>query len=560
MRGAGEKRRAKGAAPGVRAGSIPPGARELREAAVRQSGVAGRSRAGLVPLAAREQAAEAAGSAMAEEGQRAGPVPPGAAAGVVENEADTWLREYSEYPWGWDPPGARAHSIQGIDRKVEYVGASAKARFTYGQRPWDAVGAWLQRLRWPPRVMRGAEEGVTWIELAIDFEVWSGLNLPPEMRAMRAVGYDVGYIYNGSFAEAASYADVLSHRPTRGVARPAAGRGRMLATVVRRMATMLGKPMFPGRDCLAPKNYKPGEDGPGLCVVMGRLGMPGHSKGTGGFIGLELRPVPAGGKETGIVIFEMAQGNMLTPAEFSAARARRQKERGRVGNTGKEKSGSGAYLDACMLGAWEPKYKEERAGRAERWWGKDPQDGAAAAKAVMQMSAHRNRKKEAAVVAHAAGGRASPAQPAKMQAESGEGTAREVGGRARPAPVAAGEGKAAAAKSKKGMGRAAEMNAAEMKGRAGPALPIGRGIALLEWAGLVPPRRRQEQGNGGRPQQGPMEEERAPAVGGREAGGEQTPRDDDGIMRPAGRAVNGRSRAASAAARPGRGSPAARWR
>ena len=52
---------------------------------------------------------------------------------------------------------------------------SGKLRFRFGQLAWEAVMWYVSQLRWPKK---DETLGVTWIELALDFEISTGLVLP----------------------------------------------------------------------------------------------------------------------------------------------------------------------------------------------------------------------------------------------------------------------------------------------------------------------------------------------------------------------------------------------
>lgn len=52
---------------------------------------------------------------------------------------------------------------------------SRKLRFPFGELAWDALDWYLHGLQWPKN---DNSLGVTWIELALDFEISTGLTLP----------------------------------------------------------------------------------------------------------------------------------------------------------------------------------------------------------------------------------------------------------------------------------------------------------------------------------------------------------------------------------------------
>eukprot|EP00664_Eupelagonemidae_sp_cell27_P007309 gene7309-3957_t len=54
-----------------------------------------------------------------------------------------------------------------------------------GATLWEAFVSWYDRLRWPPADVPRAAEGISWIELAVDFEVSTGIDLPPPYESYR---------------------------------------------------------------------------------------------------------------------------------------------------------------------------------------------------------------------------------------------------------------------------------------------------------------------------------------------------------------------------------------
>ncbi len=88
------------------------------------------------------------------------------------------------YPFGWDPPGPRdAIVLRGRDRITACSGATG---YGFGQRTFDVLGQYLSELRWPPEGAPGGEAGITWVELAVDYEVATGHDLPPALRDLTA--------------------------------------------------------------------------------------------------------------------------------------------------------------------------------------------------------------------------------------------------------------------------------------------------------------------------------------------------------------------------------------
>ena len=52
------------------------------------------------------------------------------------------------------------------------------AKFIWGPRLWKLLTEYAAALRWPPEDARGGEAGVSYLELALDFEVAMGCELP----------------------------------------------------------------------------------------------------------------------------------------------------------------------------------------------------------------------------------------------------------------------------------------------------------------------------------------------------------------------------------------------
>ena len=82
------------------------------------------------------------------------------------------------YPWGWCTPNPERACIP--------VRAPSTVKQTWGKRPpelWVALCDWLRGLKWGPQ---GGEHTVTLMELAVDFELSTGLTLPEvETRRIR---------------------------------------------------------------------------------------------------------------------------------------------------------------------------------------------------------------------------------------------------------------------------------------------------------------------------------------------------------------------------------------
>ena len=83
--------------------------------------------------------------------------------------------------------------LKGRERRVALGG---KTSFVWGQRTFDVLSTYLAELEWPEEGAQGGAAGVTWLELAIDYEVSTGHNIPKVVTA------------HGSEAQRAAAADV----------------------------------------------------------------------------------------------------------------------------------------------------------------------------------------------------------------------------------------------------------------------------------------------------------------------------------------------------------------
>ena len=63
------------------------------------------------------------------------------------------------------------------------------ATFFHGATLFKALRWWLGELRWLPESNATAASGISYTELAIDFEVATGLNLPPDQHHWEAAGF-----------------------------------------------------------------------------------------------------------------------------------------------------------------------------------------------------------------------------------------------------------------------------------------------------------------------------------------------------------------------------------
>ena len=126
----------------------------------------------------------------------------------------------------------------------------------WSQELYTALIHWLSALRWPPPNTAGGGRGVSWHQLAIDFECWSGIDLPPTKQ-----GATIGE------------------------------RARVIGGAVKRIGEMLGRGVYPG-EAVKRGNAL-------LC-----FGFPRAA-------GLARRPVLAGGAETRVALRDLADAAQL---------------------------------------------------------------------------------------------------------------------------------------------------------------------------------------------------------------------------------------------------------
>ena len=83
------------------------------------------------------------------------------------------------YPWGWDPPGPRL-SYAAVLNSV-----AIPRRWPHGNNLFQAFTTYLGQLKWP---LEASSRGITYIELAVDFELAMGVDLPcaPRHRGISA--------------------------------------------------------------------------------------------------------------------------------------------------------------------------------------------------------------------------------------------------------------------------------------------------------------------------------------------------------------------------------------
>eukprot|EP00660_Eupelagonema_oceanica_P011268 gene11268-2215_t len=121
----------------------------------------------------------------------------------------------------------------------------------YGKRLWDALHEWWQQLRWPTGKKTADDRGVSWIELALDFEAWSGINIPPELQdicgaAVLPLGNESKKCIKQIPILLVAMLDASGASPAQHVPNSAAARGRNLRRIIVRMGEILDAAMWPG--------------------------------------------------------------------------------------------------------------------------------------------------------------------------------------------------------------------------------------------------------------------------------------------------------------------------
>eukprot|EP00663_Eupelagonemidae_sp_cell21sb_P001948 gene1948-1213_t len=219
----------------------------------------------------------------------------------------------------------------------------AHHRFMYGHRTWRVLGQWLSELRWPPETAPGAKEGITWAELALDYEASTGHELPPAKWALEELGFWMG---EGQAAEQTEQNELFVVRTAdgsdadarlvdtknpwfRGDAkrleaqrsqktgkqprRTLTEKVRTLSYAVWRLQRLLGHPVVP-------EGVKAVEKG-----IVTMQALDGHEKG---WAGLTRRPVFVGGERTTRMLRTYAE-ELQTALQRRLWTQARQQERGR---------------------------------------------------------------------------------------------------------------------------------------------------------------------------------------------------------------------------------------
>eukprot|EP00666_Eupelagonemidae_sp_cell4sb_P010716 gene10716-18863_t len=232
--------------------------------------------------------------------------------------------------------------------------------------------------------------------------------------------------------------DSMQPKPSKKFRTSAAARGRQLQAAVRRMGKVTGKPVYPGRDRTLLSS-----GGIGRSRALRLLGLHENS-GAEGLVGLEIRPVFAGGEETYRALHGLAE-QFSTPARAREEMVERVDRGGRTTQRGavrkkavaqwkkESESQKSGYMNGTRLGDVYPAYDEEaRKRRAARWWAQDhgPLPPGCEGGAVARERARKRKECE-----QAAGGSAQLSAAAKAYLRK---SAAAKKGKTRDAPAAGG--------------------------------------------------------------------------------------------------------------------------
>ena len=213
------------------------------------------------------------------------PPPPSGGAGAQRAPSDTRPEEGAAeppaYPWGWDPPGSRTQvEVPELPAPSRWQGAS----FIWGARLWAQLRAYVAALRWPAEETPGGEGGISFLELAMDFEVSMGEELPfPKKQG--ATG-PAAFVHAGS-------PGVAGRSPA-----SAADRARLFGQAWRCLERRSGKQLHPGRKDARTKTLRPLGYWPPLSGFSRRpllLGGEATEKALRGLLGLSGPGAPISG-------------------------------------------------------------------------------------------------------------------------------------------------------------------------------------------------------------------------------------------------------------------------
>ena len=76
------------------------------------------------------------------------------------------------YLLGWNPDGARTR------HELPEAQEPSAAQFIWGRETWRDMRRYISQLQWPGAGLAGSGAGITSAELTLDFELWSGRELP----------------------------------------------------------------------------------------------------------------------------------------------------------------------------------------------------------------------------------------------------------------------------------------------------------------------------------------------------------------------------------------------
>eukprot|EP00665_Eupelagonemidae_sp_cell47_P004087 gene4087-8877_t len=186
---------------------------------------------------------------------------------------------------------------RGENRKDQQNRTNDRVHFRYGATMWTAMCHWLGQLRWPAEKEPHANDGVSFLELAIDFECATGINIPPVQRAMKAAGVQIkGFTQYIQLADAWARDAVLRGEDKQlSFQRGVHERAELLSVMWECIQKWASAPLAPGRRYQHADAWR---GGPGLAA----LGLVNRSNA---IIGWSRRPVFACPAETEAVLRTM---------------------------------------------------------------------------------------------------------------------------------------------------------------------------------------------------------------------------------------------------------------
>eukprot|EP00664_Eupelagonemidae_sp_cell27_P009705 gene9705-3360_t len=247
---------------------------------------------------------------LAEQQAAAAVAPAADALRTVDNRLEL-------YPWGWAPPPPHATGELHLkppfrDRKVTRVAAIYTALKPGGFH--FAPGATI--LRWPAPTNQHAATGVTWAELVVDFEAFTGVDVPPPQRVLVQHGdvWDGNKIVDKNIkgqrarriirnaADAYVRAGVTQPGSRPHIRRTLHERAERLSEVWCSVMEMAQCPFAPGH---AISTHSPGSSA--LGIIMRDLGArPDARRAPQRFAGWSRKPLFAAGERTESVLRDLA--------------------------------------------------------------------------------------------------------------------------------------------------------------------------------------------------------------------------------------------------------------